>query len=119
MAAYTRLSSETEAARWQSGLGRCAAVHSVRETPARSAPTSAAFRKQEVRLNQHLIGSVLMMVAIGLAATGNAAGPKESKEIVRNFLKSFETGTTAPLSLVDGSKLIQHNSHVEDGAEGL
>jgi predicted SnoaL-like aldol condensation-catalyzing enzyme len=60
-----------------------------------------------------------MMAAIGSAASSNAAGPKERKEIVRNFLKSFETGTTAPLNLVDGTKFIQHNPRVEDGAEGL
>jgi hypothetical protein len=119
MAAYTCLSLETEGrpvtvrARKVRDRSQCA------QGPSPEPAVSAAFRKQETRLNQHPIASAVMMAAIGLAASANAADPKDRKEIVRNFLKIFETGTTAPLDLVDGTKCIQHNPHVEDGVEGL
>jgi hypothetical protein len=64
----------------------------------------SGITRQGVQLHNSLIAAVLLMAAMEFAVSADGAGTKHHEEIVRDFLKSFEAGTAAPLPAAGQSR---------------
>lgn len=68
-----------------------------------------------------LVGFMVMAFSINSVASSTPEEGKMSqkKEMVKELLKSIETGDSKPVGYINPKKYIQHNLGVEDGLEGF